>query len=175
MSDGLVKGQKYYGKYRGTVFNNIDPQNIGRIQAIVPDVLGLIPSSWAMPCMPFAGIQNGVYAVPQFGAGVWIEFEQGDPDYPIWTGCYWGSMAEVPAPFLLTPPALQQIVMQTVGQNSLVITDMAGPTGGIILKTRTGAFISINETGITLSNGQGAMIQMTGPTVTINLGALTVI
>ncbi len=61
---------KYYGKYRGTVFNNIDPEQRGRIQAIVPDVSGLIPTSWAMPCMPIAGKLSGVYVVPQIGSGV---------------------------------------------------------------------------------------------------------
>ena len=82
---------RYYGKYRGTVFNNIDPEQRGRIMAIVPDVLGLIPSSWALPCAPIAGKQNGVYVVPKIGDGVWIEFEQGDPDYPIWVGVFGGS------------------------------------------------------------------------------------
>ncbi len=81
---------KFHGKYRGTVVNNVDPEQRGRIQALVPDVSGLIPSSWAMPCVPFAGKQSGVYVVPQIGAGVWIEFEQGDPDYPIWVGGFWG-------------------------------------------------------------------------------------
>ncbi len=57
----------FYGKYRGTVMNNIDPLLIGRIQAIVPDVAGFIPSSWAMPCVPVAGINMGVFTVPPIG------------------------------------------------------------------------------------------------------------
>jgi uncharacterized protein involved in type VI secretion and phage assembly len=137
--------------------------------------LGEKPSSWAMPCMPLAGMENGFYTVPQVGSGVWIEFEQGDPDWPIWVGCYWGSLAELPKPVLLTPPTMQQVVLQTVGQNALAISDMPGPTGGILLKSASGAMISINETGITISNGQGAVITLTGPTVNINAGALTVI
>ena len=59
--------KKFYGKYRGTVVNNVDPMQIGRIQAIVPDVSGLIPTSWAMPCLPGAGINTGVFTVPQIG------------------------------------------------------------------------------------------------------------
>ena len=85
-----------YGKYRGTVVNNVDPEQIGRIQAIVPGVEGLLPSSWAMPCLPWGGINTGVFTVPPMGAGVWIEFEHGDPNYPIWTGCFWGLAAERP-------------------------------------------------------------------------------
>ena len=72
-------------------------------------------------------MQAGVFAVPPIGSAVWIEFEQGDPDYPIWTGGFWGSAAEVPALALAAPPALQPIVLQTVGQNTLMISDMPGP------------------------------------------------
>ena len=76
----------------------------GRIQVQVPDVTGLLPASWAMPCVPIAGMQSGMVALPVPGSGVWVEFEQGDPDHPIWTGCFWGSAAEVPALALATPP-----------------------------------------------------------------------
>ena len=82
-----------------------------------------------------AGPQCGHVSVPPIGASVWIEFEQGDRDYPIWTGCFWGSAAEVPALALATPPPLQTIVLQTVGQNTLMISDVPGPTGGILLKS----------------------------------------
>ena len=166
--------QPFYGKYRATVLNNIDPMNLGRLMVQVPDVSNILPSTWAKPCLPFAGIQSGMYVVPAIGSGVWVEFEHGDPDYPIWVGCFWGSPAEVPALALAPPPALQKLVITTTGQNSLMISDVPGPTGGILLMTTTGAMISISEVGITLSNGQGATIVMAGPTVTINEGALAV-
>lgn len=165
---------KFHGKYRGTVVQNVDPEQRGRIQALVPDVSGLLPSSWAMPCVPIAGKQSGVYVVPQIGAGVWIEFEQGDPDYPIWVGGYWGAAAELPVLALAGNPASPSIVLQSGLQNTISISDMAGPTGGILLQSLTGAFIAINEIGITISNGQGATVVLAGPTVTINNGALVV-
>jgi len=94
MSDGSASAgsnpRRFYGKYRGLVIENIDPEQIGRVLVQVPDVLGVIPSSWAMPCVPAAGIQAGCFIVPPIGSQVWIEFEQGDPDYPIWTGGFWG-------------------------------------------------------------------------------------
>ncbi len=168
-------GQKFYGKYRGTVINNIDPMQIGRILVMVPEVSSLLPSSWAMPCLPIAGKQEGIFAVPQLGAGVWVEFEHGDPDYPIWVGGFWGTAAEVPALALLpAPPPGQNIVVQTTGQNTLLLSDMPGPTGGIMLKTLTNAMIVINDVGIIISNGKGASIVLAGPTVTINNGALVV-
>jgi uncharacterized protein involved in type VI secretion and phage assembly len=164
----------FLGKYRGMVLNNIDPMQQGRLQVQVPDVAGLIPGSWAMPCLPFTGKQMGLWAIPQIGTGVWIEFEQGNPDYPIWSGCWFGSAAEVPALALAAPPAIPNFVIQTQGQNTLMLSDVPGPTGGILLKSTTGALISINDVGITISNGKGAMITMTGPTVTVNAGALTI-
>jgi uncharacterized protein involved in type VI secretion and phage assembly len=160
--------------YRGTVLSNLDPEKRGRLMLEVADVLGEAPSSWAMPCVPFGGSQSGAYVVPAAGSGVWVTFEHGDPDRPVWVGGWWGSVAEVPGPALLTPPPLQCYVVQTMGQNALVISDAPGPTGGIILKTATGGMIAINETGITISNGQGATITMNGPAVTINQGALVI-
>jgi uncharacterized protein involved in type VI secretion and phage assembly len=169
-----MKGE-HYGKYRGTVIDNVDPMMIGRLMVMVPDVSNVIPSTWAMPCLPFAGIQHGFYVVPTIGSGVWVEYEQGDPDYPIWTGCFFGTAAETPALALATPPGLQAIVIQTVGQNTLMVSDMAGPTGGILLKAQSGALISVSDSGIFISNGQGATILMEGPSVTVNEGALEVI
>lgn len=167
-------GEKFYGKYRGVVINNIDPMQIGRIQAMVPDVSAALPTSWAMPCVPVGGIQMGIFAVPLLGAGVWIEFEQGDPDYPIWSGCYWGSAAEVPILSHLAPPVVPAITLQTALQNGIIISDVPGPTGGIMIKSATGATLIVNDTGIYIQNGKGASIIMVGPTVTVNAGALTI-
>ena len=171
----MTERQRFYGKYRCMVINNIDPMQIGRIQVQVPDVGGLIPGSWAMPCLPIVGRQMGAYFVPQIGAGVWVEFEQGDPDYPIWVGGFYGAAAEVPALALAGLPVSPNILLQTAAQNSFVISDLPGPTGGIMLKSATGASIIVNDTGIYIQNGKGASIVMTGPTVTINQGALVIV
>jgi len=171
----MITGTKYYGLYRGTVFNNIDPLQIGRIMAIVPDVGSITPSTWATPCVPLAGKQMGTFMVPQIGAGVWIQFEAGDPDRPVWSGGWWGNAAEVPALALAGVPGDPNIVLQTTLQNMIMISDLPGPTGGIMLKSTTGATIIVNDTGIYIQNGKGASIIMTGPTVTVNAGALVVV
>jgi hypothetical protein len=179
MSSNNGSTAPYFGKYRGMVVNNIDPLGIGRLQVQVPDVAGLVPTTWAMPCMPFAGKQMGAWFIPQINSGVWVEFEQGDPDYPIWTGGFWGLVAQVPI-LATAPPAIppgQNICIQTTGQNMIMVSD-APPTpvtGGIVLKSTTGAMIVVNDTGIYISNGKGAIITMIGPTVDVNIGALTVI
>jgi len=175
----MTETKRYYGKYRGTVINNFDPEQRGRIQAIIPDVFGLIPSSWAMPCVPIAGKQEGIFVIPQIGAGVWMEFEQGESDHPIWVGGFWGIAAEVPALALVPPPIPpgQNIVLQTTLQNSIILSDAAPTplTGGIVLKSATGATLVVNDSGIYIQNGKGASLIMVGPSVTINNGALVII
>jgi uncharacterized protein involved in type VI secretion and phage assembly len=171
----MSNGQTYYGKYRASVVNNVDPMQMGRLQVMVPDVSNVMLSSWAMPCVPVAGMNMGMFTLPMIGSGVWVEFEQGNPDYPIWVGCYWGSAAEVPTMSRTVPPAVPGITVQTPMQNGIVVSDVPGPTGGIQLMTATGAMISITDVGITITNGRGAVINMTGPTVDINAGALTVV
>jgi len=165
---------QFFGKYRGTVLNNIDPLNIGRLLVQAPDVTSLAPTTWAMPCLPFTGRQMGAWMIPQIGAGVWVEFEQGHADYPIWSGCWFGSVSEVPALALAGVPASPSVVWQTTAQNAIVISDLPGPTGGIMLKSTTGATLIVNDTGIYIQNGKGASLVMVGPTVTINNGALVI-
>ena len=165
---------RYFGKYRGTVVQNVDPEQRGRIQVVVPDVSNVVPTTWAMPCVPLAAKSSGTYLVPQVGAGVWVEYEQGDADYPIWTGGFWGTVAEVPALALAGNPVSPSIVIQSGLQHTISVSDVPGPTGGIMLKSATGAMILVNDVGITISNGKGATIVMTGPTVTVNNGALVV-
>jgi hypothetical protein len=155
---------RYYGKYRGTVVNNIDPLKEGRIQVIVPDV-SIIPSTWAMPCVPVAGLQMGMLAIPPMGAGVWVEFEQGNPDKPIWVGCWWGSAAEVPALAQSIQPPVQGLAFQTTLQTALVISDVPGV--GIMLTTPSKASVTISDAGIFIQNGKGASISMVGPAITI--------
>jgi hypothetical protein len=177
------KDNRYYGKYRGTVVSNLDPENRGRIMAIVPDVQGMTPTTFAMPCVPAAGKGSGAYFVPEIGAGVWIEFEQGDPDYPIWTGCFWGVTAELPEMGIASPPPTPNMVFQTTGRNSITVFGVPG--GGLMLcsgpvSSPSSPRILITQAGITLTTGQatitlnGSAITMVGSPVTVNAGALVV-
>lgn len=107
----------YFGKYRGKVVDNIDPLMLGRLTVIVPAVSEL-PISWAMPCVPYAGRNVGFFALPPIAANVWIEFEAGDPNYPIWTGCFWG---EGELPVKSAVPTSKVIKTETV---TLEINDL---------------------------------------------------
>lgn len=162
---------KFYGKYRGIVTDINDPLMTGRIRAHVPDVMGDQESGWALPCAPFGGSGMGFFALPTVGAGVWIEFEHGDPDYPIWVGAWFGSTADMPTE-LLAPP-YKKTLIKTESGHSIVLDDTPG-IGGITLQTSGGQKIVINSLGIEIDNGQGSTIKLTGPQVSVNNGALEV-
>lgn len=157
-----------FGKYRGQVENNVDPQGLGRIQVSVPAVLGEGRLSWALPCAPYAGPDVGFFAVPPTGANVWVEFEGGDPDYPIWSGCFWG-LGETPS-----KPAIAQVKLLQTEMGSITLNDTPG-ANGITIETETGMKIEIDNSGIEISNGQGASIQLKGPKVSINGSALEIV
>lgn len=157
----------FYGKYRGTVANNVDPQQMGRIQVKVPAVLGDGQMSWAMPCAPYAGPGVGFFAIPPRDANVWVEFEGGDPDRPIWVGGYWG-VGEVPA-----LPAIAEMKVLKTDTATITVNDLEG-IGGVTIELASGASISMTPMGITIDTGTGATISMTGAQTSINNGALDI-
>ena len=177
----------FYGKYRGVVMNNADPERRGRIKALVPAVYGELPGPWALPALPVTSLASGMFAVPGIGASVWIEFEQGQSAFPIWTGGFWPNTAQVPPATALNP--VTQIVLQTALGNLLVLDDEeAGVTlqttlghciklnaQGITLQTTTGNMLMISDAGISISSAAGGSIEIAGQMVQINDGALMVI
>lgn len=167
---------EYLSIYKGTVLNNIDPERRGRLILNIPAVLNMIPSTWAEPCLPLAGPTGppmGVFMVPPIQAGVWVKFEHGDPNYPIWVGCRWGGTSDVPLAAQTGPPISPNIVIQTAGQNTVVISDTPGPTGGITIKTLTNVSITVNETGIYIQNNI-ASIKMFGPVINIDAPTINI-
>ncbi len=191
----------FFGKYRGVVTDNKDPYFLGRVRAKVNDVLGDEESGWATPCVPFAGQGMGFYAVPSVGSGVWIEFEKGDPEHPIWTGGWWGTpLAEIPSDALVPP--YKKVIIQTEGGTSITLDDTPQAGGitlktadgqtfklsglgvqldagnavqGITISTALGAKVALAPEGVSIENGQGAALKMQGPQVDVNSGALQVI
>lgn len=162
----------FYGKYRGVVSDTADPLMMGRVQATVPDVFGEQASGWALPCAPFGGEHMGFFAIPSVGASVWIEFEHGDPEYPIWSGCWWGDASQA-SPFVLMPP-YNKVQVASAGGLKITLDDTPG-IGGITLETSAGQKIVLSESGLEIDNGMGAKISMVGPQVSINSGALDII
>jgi uncharacterized protein involved in type VI secretion and phage assembly len=168
-----MNGQRppFYGKYRGVVTDNRDPLLLGRLRAKVSDVLGDEESGWALPSFPYAGDGVGLFLVPPTDAWVWVEFEHGDPDYPIWTGCFWtnGQQAKIPA-----SPAVAEMKVLKTDEATITLNDLPG-IGGVTIETKSGMKIVMNALGIEINNGQGGSIKLTGPQVSVNEDALEVI
>jgi len=116
---------RYYGKYRGFVVDNADPDNRGRLKLKVPTVLGDQDTGWALPCLPFGGLANqGLFMVPEIDAQVWVEFEEGNLDHPIWVGVFWQQGSDVPEEAQLTPPTTR--VIRTPSGHVLQFDDADG-------------------------------------------------
>lgn len=160
--------------YRGVVVTNIDPLEQGRLLVSVPDVLGLDPCIWASPSSPLGGAGMGVYWVPPIEAGVYIAFENGDPDQAVWTGCWRGAPTDKPALANTAAPGVPVIVIGSLAQNNLAISDGPLPAAGIatmglVLQSGVSSIV-ISPEGINII---APKIQINGVTI-INNGALTV-
>lgn len=195
--------QQYFGKYRGTVANNVDPKKLGRIQVSVPAVLGDSRMSWAMPCVPFAGKNEGWVSIPPIGANIWVEFEAGDLDLPIWSGCFWGTgempteatlpdikvfktrsiileMSDVPGGGGFTlevkPPAVTVPLKLVFDRKGI---EIGSATGSVTLKQsaielkQKPAKVKISSSSIELENGQSTL-ELSPAKVAINNDALEV-
>ncbi len=159
---------QYFGKYRGTVENNVDPEQRGRIMVSVPAVTGEGTLNWAMPCVPFAGPGVGFFAIPPKGANVWVEYEAGDPNAPIWSGAFWGAQGDAPA----SPAVAEQLVIKT-SACTLTLSDLAGREG-VTVETSAGMKITLSASGIEINDGSGGTIQLSSSKVSVNNGALEV-
>jgi uncharacterized protein involved in type VI secretion and phage assembly len=163
MSPLTTSRRYFYGKYRGKVTSNHDPLNIGRIRAQVPAVFGTSETGWALPCVPYAGDKVGFFFIPPVNSNVWIEFENGDADYPIWAGCFW-SPGEIPR-----TPALADIKIIKTKETIITLNDTQA-SGGLTIETTRGQKITMDSSGIELSNGS-SKVKLTSSNVLANDGA----
>ena len=162
----------FYGKYKGTVTDNVDLLMLGRIRATIPDILGDKESGWALPCLPYFGKGVGLFLIPPKGASVWMEFQYGNPDYPIWAGGFWDKTTDLPVQS--TPPLLPDQKVLKTDSCTITLDDTPG-IGGITIESKSGvsAKIEMSMDGIEISCAKGKV--KIGPiSVSINDSALEV-
>jgi hypothetical protein len=158
-------GNRFFGKYRGQVTNNDDPENLCRLMALVPAVMGEEPVGWALPALPFIGDGHGLVMLPEVGDMVWIEFEAGNLDFPIWSGGFLVASASAPE-----PAGVRQRVIVSRNQHKLVLDDDADR---ITVEHAGGAKLELSNTEITLSIGASTMVMsLTG--ISFNDGVLKI-
>lgn len=178
---------RYYGKYTAFVVDNSDPENRGRLRLQIPSVLGTtITSGWALPCAPFGGTQGqGFFFIPDQGAGVWVEFEAGDKDYPIWVGTFWakpGGTTEVPPPAASQSPPTSKIIAtkkhiielaDADGSEAITITDSTNKnvvtldSKGICIKDQNGNVIKLTSSGTDIKDQNGNEVTLASGGTTI--------
>jgi uncharacterized protein involved in type VI secretion and phage assembly len=165
---GLSQQQqrRYYGKYRGIVTDNNDPGKRGRIRATVPELFGEAQAGWAIPCVAYAPNGHGFLALPETGDTVWVEFEGGDPSYPVWTGCWW---PEDGAPAI---DSAKVKIFETMAGNRIRLDDSDGAER-VTIEDKGGASIVLDKSGITLKKGSMKIV-VGDSQVAINDDALVV-
>jgi hypothetical protein len=185
---------EHWGKYRGKVIDTSDPMIAGRLLCTVAAMPGM-ELNWAMPAVPYASVGGqGFFALPLIGSDVWIEFEQGDPNRPIWSGGYW-ELGEEPLMPEIDPEAPELVNVLRSSFNTLLFNDAPGEDGGVTISaidpvapvpvtltmnelgfTVTCGELSLSmdpEVGITLKAGSTVMV-LTPETVTVETGSVEV-
>lgn len=164
--------QRFYGKYRGFVVDNADPEQLGRLKLKVPSVLGSdVVTGWAMPCVPYGGDANqGFLFIPEVDAGVWVEFEEGDMEFPIWVGTFWskpGSDTELPKPndadgteqgSVQDPPTRK--IIKTKKGHTIQFEDKDGEEMVMIKEAENGNVITMNKDGVKITGTTGNFLEM---------------
>jgi uncharacterized protein involved in type VI secretion and phage assembly len=171
---------RFYGKYRGIVVDNQDPAKLGRLKLNVPSVLGSdVVTGWAMPCTPYGGAANqGFLYIPDAGAAVWTEFEEGDLEFPIWVGSFWSqpnSESELPKPNkgsdgseesdIQSPPTSK--IIKTAKGHTLQFEDADGSEMILLREGKKGHFLTMDQNGITVTDANANTIQFTSDGITV--------
>lgn len=163
---------EFFGLYRGSVTDNNDPERRGRLKVLVPQVLGM-SEVWAMPCVPYAGPQRGLYLMPEIGTGLWLQFEAGDPSFPVWVGMFWneGDIAEADA-----APTVKYL------KTTKFTVRIDDDEGEMIVEDDQGSKITINAQEVSIVSqavkteaGGGKKTELSSSSFTVNDGALEVL
>ena len=156
---------QHYGKYRGVVVDNADPEQLGRLKVRVPSVLREATTSWASPCAPYGGLaEQGLFLIPDVGAEVWVEFEEGNLDLPIWVGTFWSKRGGTPT----TPTEARQMegndpkrrVLKTTSGHVVELCDVPAKES-IRIRHKDGAILNMDEKGsVVVANRNGSLVYL---------------
>jgi type VI secretion system (T6SS) baseplate-like injector VgrG len=158
--------RRCFGKYRGFVVDNQDSALLGRLKLRVPSLLGDdVVTGWATPCVPYGGAAGqGSLFIPERGAGVWVEFEEGDPEFPIWVGTFWSKPdgdSELPKPnaadgseqgSVQDPPTRK--IIKTLKGHTLQFEDADGGELVTLVDGKNGHVITLDSSGVTVTDGR---------------------
>ncbi|MBM9613170.1 phage tail protein [Desulfobulbus rhabdoformis] len=164
----MLRERRAYGKYRGFVVDNDDPQRLARVRVQVPSLLGEAETDWALPCLPCGGLENqGFFTVPDIGTQVWVEFEGGNLDYPIWTGTFWQQEADIPEEVKEDQTTTK--LWRTPGGHVLLLEDCGGEET-VRLEHSGGAKLEMDAEGnLELANNDSEKLVLSAQEQSLNL------
>lgn len=177
---GLVEQveRRFYGKYRGIVVENADPAQLGRLKLRVPSVLGKdVVTGWATPCAPFGGAADqGFLFIPEPDSMVWVEFEEGDLEFPLWVGAPWvkpDAESQLPRPNaddgaegdVQDPPTRK--IIKTLKGHTIQLEDAEGEEVILVREGVQGHLILLHKDGVRITDAAGNAIEMTSDAMTI--------
>jgi cytoskeletal protein CcmA (bactofilin family) len=166
----------YYGKYKGKVLSTEDPTMSGKLLCSVAALPAML-LNWATPCVPYAGMGQGLFAVPEEGSDVWIEFEGGDPEKPIWSGGFWEPGLEPIMPEI--SPEMPELVNVLRSKFcSLVLNDTPGD-GGLSLNAagpvaEVPVLVNLNSLGFSVVVGELSLTMNPETGIVFTAGEATV-
>ena len=190
ISTNAGSSEKFFGKHRGMVIENEDPHRLGRAKLRVPSVTGQEITGWAMPCVPYGGVSGeGMFMIPEVGANVWVEFEEGDISRPIWTGTFWQQGLEVPDSTGTHPPTTR--LFRTRAGHALVFEDEDGnehvqllhsggaelymdTDGGVTLKDDNGNTLTMDSDGTRVEDASGSKVEMDSAGINIEASKVVI-
>jgi hypothetical protein len=159
---------RFYGKYRAFVADNADPDKRGRLRLTIPSVLGDIVSGWALPCAPYGGrAGRGFFFVPEKDDGVWVEFEAGLLEFPVWVGTFWskpGGTTEVPEPASSQDPPTSKIIK--TGKHTIELADEDGKEAIKVADSNNNK-ITLDSKGVIVEDANGNKIKLEASGVTV--------
>ncbi|MBT8338600.1 MAG: phage tail protein [Desulfatitalea sp.] len=164
MEEELVKmikalAERRFGKYRGTVKRNDDPAKLGRLGVVVPSLFGPEETTWALPSLPFGGLKRqGMFFVPEVGARVWVEFEEGDVSRPIWTGVFWSDEADLPEEAAKSSPTTR--ILQTPSGHKLQFDDQEGERRIRLTHAGNSELVITDDGSVNLTNNAGMTLNL---------------
>lgn len=137
-----------HGLHRGIVVKRDDPLKLGRCKIKVLQLFRDIPENdlpWAWPCFFGAGNPgSGAFDIPPIGSTVWVQFEMGDPDHPVWMGGWWGAPngnPETPTEVQKSPP--DNKIWKTPSGHKIEMDD-SSESQGIRITDNRGNYIKLD-------------------------------
>lgn len=160
---------RYYGVYRGSVYDNKDPEGLGRLRVMCPQIFGSkSPGKWVFPRGVVAGRGHGMFWIPQPGDPIYLTFVNGDKKEPLWEHGWWLS-GQVPDKAKRSSPDMY--LLQTPKGLTVELDDKEGTAR---IATKDGFHVLIGPDGIEIGKEGGKTLNQSLRDLTAALQALTV-